>query len=222
MTDRKPEAKKSSLFDFFRLPSDPSSATRTIALSKELHKKINEARERTNASKTEEEWGFFLHRKGRHLTPGKLEKGVSGGWYTLEAYLAAKKKDPTIQGSMHAHPPSKRYPGSERKFSEKDIGVFLEAEDVVQICVGPQSDYIMIMRTKQTNLSHKGIAKEAINIYLNVARTKVDTNITNGMDRKEAVSKATLDTMKVIWKQYNIAVYEGTLNMTATKVDLDV
>jgi len=89
-----------------------------------------------------------------------LKEDLSEGeWIDLKEYSKVQKQDETIRGHMHTHPESVLYPGSELVFSDNNIGFFLAANDVVHICTDPQGDYLIMLRTEQTDSPREGIAR---------------------------------------------------------------
>ena len=204
------------------LPKDPASVPAEIRLSKKIHKQGNEAMEQTKQSGRE--WGFFLHfdEVGR-LIPGKVkgpsEKASEDEWITREEYLQIKKQDETIHGNFHTHPKSTRYPGAELMLSHGNIGFFLEAEDVFNICKVPQSDYLLILRTKQTDPSREGSGEEAATAYLDLAWNKQTANLIAGMELKPAIDKAVNEAMIEICKKYNIALYKELGDKAVKKLE---
>jgi len=103
--------------------------------------------------------------------------------------------------------------------SHGNIGLFLEAEEVFHICKVPQGDYLIILRTKQTDPSREGIGEEAATAYLDVAWNKQTANLIAGMELKPAIDKAVYDAMIKICKKYNIALYKGEGDKAAKKVE---
>jgi len=175
---------------------------------------------RTKHSRSREEWGYFIHLDERgHLIAGELKKGPSDEWITLEAYLKARKQDKTIQGLMHTHPKSERHPGSELVFSVGNVGVFLEANDAVQICMDPQGDYLIMLRTEQTDRPREGISKEAAKAYVDLAQDISNTHIIeHNMEIKDAIVKSVFDALIEICTNYKIALYKGGKNKAPKKV----
>jgi len=126
------------------LPKDPGSAPREIRLSDEFHKNSHEAWK--CAKESGNEWGYFIHldEEGQ-LIAGKLKEGTPHEWIRFEEYVKARKQDKTIQGLMHTHLEE------ETVFSSSNIGFFLAAKDSICKCMDPQGNYLIMLRTEQTD-----------------------------------------------------------------------
>ncbi|MFQ5820122.1 MAG: hypothetical protein ACE5I5_09065 [Candidatus Heimdallarchaeota archaeon] len=194
------------------LPKDLGSVPREIRLSDEFHKNSHEAWK--CAKESGNEWGYFIHldEEGQ-LIAGKLKEGTPHEWIRFEEYVKARKQDKTIQGLMHTHLEE------ETVFSPSNIGFFLAAKDSICKCMDPQGNYLIRLRTEQTDPPWEGIFEEATQAYTAVAREKTKQHIMeNELDRKEAIRRSMVEAMIEVCKQYNIALYTGTSKKAAKKV----
>ncbi|MFQ6126711.1 MAG: hypothetical protein ACE5R6_19205 [Candidatus Heimdallarchaeota archaeon] len=200
-----------------RLPKDIASAPSKIRLSQKILDQGNKAVRRANASGNE--WGFFFHlsKQGQFL-PSELKEGTPQVWISREEYLKAKKQDETLQGLLHTHPEAKTV------FSESNIGFFLDAIDVIHICMDSQGDYFLILRTEKTPPPHEGLFEEAVNQYIDLARKETVTyvrehDLEHTKDSAEAINHGLFEAMKAVCKKYNIVLYIGRSRKAAEKVE---
>lgn len=143
------------------LPKDILSAPNEIRLSRTLHERTIEAWMRT--LKTGNEWGYFIRfNEEGQLIPSKLSEGTTEEWIMQEDYLEAQKKDKAIRGLVHTHPQGGAI------FSHNNLGFFLATDQIIQKCIGPQGDYFLILRTKNTNPPREELDKEITNAYTNL------------------------------------------------------
>ncbi len=138
---------------------------------------------------------------------------------TFEEYLHIQENDKTIRGQLHTHPRSHKFPDTPVMVSDNNLGFFLATGDILQICQGPQGDYLILLRTNQTPPPSEELGHEATKAYRELADLQTRTKILSDMDRKVAILDGTFEAMIEICKQYNITVYKGDSEQAARKVD---
>lgn len=194
------------------LPKDVARAPLKVQLSQEFHKKSQEALQ--CAKKSRNEWGYFIHvtEEGR-LQPGPLKEGISHTWISLEEYAMARQHDKTIHGLMHTHLQERTV------FSPSNIGFFLATNDSIYKCLDPSGNYLIMLRTENTDSPWDGIFREAVRAYVDMAREKARYYfIETGLPEEDARQKGLFEAMREVCKKYNIALYLGKDKKAAQKV----
>ena len=116
---------------------------------------------------------------------------------TFEEYLHIQENDKTIRGQLHTHPRSHKFPDTPVMVSDNNLGFFLATGDILQICQGPQGDYLILLRTNQTPPPSEELGHEATKAYRELADLQTRTKILSDMDRKAAILDGTFEAMMV-------------------------